>query len=146
MIDFSDLPKDKQQPNLPLAAVRHVFGTPTGWPGFRALLLSDRDAVRAVTAARPRPTSWRAVPRCCRCSHARRSPWRSSRSAPCRAVPAAGLHGYDYDARPFRQARDRYRCAVSAEVLIPAALPRIDWRASSTSTARHGRSIAGRMA
>ena len=42
------LPKAKQQPNLLLAAVRHLSGTPTDWPGFRRSLLANREAVRAV--------------------------------------------------------------------------------------------------
>jgi hypothetical protein len=35
-IDFLlTLPTEKQQPNLLLAAVRHLFGTPKDWSGFR---------------------------------------------------------------------------------------------------------------
>src|SRR5262245_49313464 len=46
VIEFlSSLPEDKQQPNLLLAAVRLLFGTPADWSAFRRCLLSDRDAV-----------------------------------------------------------------------------------------------------
>lgn len=49
VIDFlSVLPPEKQQPNLLLAAVRHLFGTPADWTEFRDNLLANPDAVRAV--------------------------------------------------------------------------------------------------
>ena len=51
------LPKAKQQPNLLLAAERHLFGAPRDWPHFRELLLSDRDAVRAVMLSRSTQTN-----------------------------------------------------------------------------------------
>ena len=38
------LPADKWQPNLLLAALRHLFGTPADWPAFRATLLTHPDA------------------------------------------------------------------------------------------------------
>ena len=53
----STLPADKQQPNLLLAAVRHIAGTPADWPAFRAALLSQPDAVRATMLARSTQTN-----------------------------------------------------------------------------------------
>jgi Uncharacterized protein conserved in bacteria (DUF2332) len=48
-IDFLlTLPADKRQPNLLFAALRHRFGTPEDWTGFRRTLLANRDAVRTV--------------------------------------------------------------------------------------------------
>ena len=44
------LPRPKRQPNLLLAAVRHLFGTPAGWNEFRETLLANGDAIRAVDA------------------------------------------------------------------------------------------------
>jgi Uncharacterized protein conserved in bacteria (DUF2332) len=41
------LPAEKRQPNLLLAAVRHLFGTPKDWEQFRRTLLANTDAVRA---------------------------------------------------------------------------------------------------
>ena len=35
------LPREKQQPNLLLAAVRHLCGTPADWGGFRGMLLAN---------------------------------------------------------------------------------------------------------
>ena len=67
VLDFLlGLPKAKQQPNLLLAAVRHLFGTPAGWSNFRATLLANRDAVAALMRKRRR-TNRRAARRCCRC-------------------------------------------------------------------------------
>src|SRR5262249_19045532 len=51
------LPAEKQQPNLLLAAVRHLFGTPAGWSGFRETLLANRDAVAAVMQRRSTQTN-----------------------------------------------------------------------------------------
>src|SRR5579871_892319 len=49
---LTELPQEKQQPNLLLAAVRHVCGTASDWPDFRAHLLRQRDAVRTTMLAR----------------------------------------------------------------------------------------------
>jgi hypothetical protein len=49
VIDFlSTLPSEKRQPNLLLAAVRHLFGTPPDWVTFRETILTHSDALRAV--------------------------------------------------------------------------------------------------
>ena len=49
---LSRLPRPKQQPNLFLAAVRHVNGAPAAWQAFRACAMQRADAVRAVMLAR----------------------------------------------------------------------------------------------
>src|SRR5260370_6116160 len=51
------LPREKRQPNLLLAAVRHLFGTPRGWDEFRRTLLGNGDAVRATMLARSTQTN-----------------------------------------------------------------------------------------
>ena len=45
------LPREKRQPNLFLAAIRHLFGTPAGWDQLRSRVLQDKDALRAVMLA-----------------------------------------------------------------------------------------------
>src|SRR5262245_7945337 len=50
-------PRDKQQPNLLLAAVRRLFGTPADWSGFRDTLLANRDAVAALMHSRSTQTN-----------------------------------------------------------------------------------------
>ncbi len=126
------LPQTKRQPNLLLAAVRHLFGTPTGWPHFRERLLSDHDAVRALMQDRATQTNEPA-----RC--ATLLPVLARLPQPLALIEvgaSAGLcllpdrYGYDYGraAFPAGARSPIFRCAVSAEVPVPAALPRIDWR------------------
>jgi hypothetical protein len=58
VLDFlASLPDEKRQPNLLLAAVRHLHGVAADWPRFRAALLDDCDAVRAVMLARSTQTN-----------------------------------------------------------------------------------------
>jgi hypothetical protein len=52
-----DLPPVNAQPNLLLAAVRWVAGTPTGFAGFRAAVLERRDEVVATMLARRTQTN-----------------------------------------------------------------------------------------
>jgi hypothetical protein len=126
------LPRAKQQPNLLLAAVRHLFGTPTDWPHFRDFLSSDHDAVRAFMQNRATQTNEPA-----RC--ATLLPVLARLPQPLALIEvgaSAGLcllperYGYDYGraALPAGARSPIFRCAVSAEVPVPAALPRIDWR------------------
>jgi Uncharacterized protein conserved in bacteria (DUF2332) len=51
------LPREKQQPNLFLAAARHLFGTPTGWDQLRSRVLHDKGALRALMLARSTQTN-----------------------------------------------------------------------------------------
>src|SRR6185312_7670698 len=51
------LPKEKRQPNLLLAALRRVSGTPADWPDFRRKLAGNRDAIRSVMLARSTQTN-----------------------------------------------------------------------------------------
>jgi hypothetical protein len=55
------LPREKRQPNLLLAAVRHLLGTPSGWDQFRRGVLQYKDALRAAMLARSTQTNepWR---------------------------------------------------------------------------------------
>src|SRR3712207_204965 len=54
---LSQLPRAKQQPNLFLAAVRHVNGAPAEWEAFRACAMQRADAVRAVMLPRATQTN-----------------------------------------------------------------------------------------
>ena len=127
---LSDLAHEKQQPNLLLAAVRHLFGTPTGWPGFRELLLSDRDAVRAVMQSRSTQTNEPA-----RC--ATLLPVLARLPQPLALIEvgaSAGLcllpdhYGYDYGGAILGPRSPTFRCAVNDAAPVPVAMPRIVWR------------------
>jgi hypothetical protein len=130
------LPRQKRQPNLLLAAVRHLFGTPAGWDQFRSRVLADKDALRATMLARSTQTN---------------EPGRCAALLPVLAgLPeplalleigaAAGLcllpdcYAYDYGgvvvgAMAERSAPPVFRCAVNAATPVPERLPRIVWRA-----------------
>lgn len=51
------LPAPKRQPNLLLAAVRHVCGLADGWPQFRAWYFAHHDEITAVMMARRTQTN-----------------------------------------------------------------------------------------
>ncbi|HWF65414.1 MAG TPA: DUF2332 domain-containing protein [Rhizomicrobium sp.] len=51
------LPKEKQQPNLLLAAAKYLFGTARDWPQFRERVESHWDAVQVVMLARRTQTN-----------------------------------------------------------------------------------------
>jgi hypothetical protein len=54
---LADLPPERRQPNLLLAAVRQLFGTPPAWSGFRQTFLANREAVDRVMRARSTQTN-----------------------------------------------------------------------------------------
>ncbi|MGB9365028.1 MAG: DUF2332 domain-containing protein [Xanthobacteraceae bacterium] len=123
------LPKEKQQPNLLLAAVRHLFGTPADWSDFRATLLANRDAVATLMRSRSTQTN---------------EPARCATLLPLLLLPqplalievgaSAGLcllpdrYGYDYG-RATLPGEPMLRCAVNEATPVPASVPRIAWRA-----------------
>src|SRR5271169_2417177 len=51
------LPVEKRQPNLLLAAMRHLFGTSPDWNHFRRTLLANPDPVRSVMLTRSTQTN-----------------------------------------------------------------------------------------
>ena len=70
------LPREKRQPNLLLAAVRHLCGTAGGWDEFRRAVIDNADPVRELMLARSTQTNEpAAVRRCCRFSPGCPSPW-----------------------------------------------------------------------
>src|SRR5215207_3031786 len=54
---LSDLPPAKQQPNLLLAAARHVIGVPEGWTDFRRNALARWDEIRSAMLERSTQTN-----------------------------------------------------------------------------------------
>jgi hypothetical protein len=130
------LPEHKRQPNLLLAAVRHLVGTAADWAAFRAALLTDPDAVRAVMLARATQTNEPA-----RC--ATLLPVLAALPQPLALIEvgaSAGLcllpdyYAYDFGAGIVGPDRDAgpppvFACSVSAGTPVPAAAPRVVWRA-----------------
>jgi hypothetical protein len=124
------LPREKQQPNLLFAAVRHLFGMPADWNGFRGTLLAHREAVAAVMRSRSTQTNEPA-----RC--ATLLPLLAQLPPPLALIEvgaSAGLcllpdrYGYDYG-RVRLAGEPMLRCAVNDATPIPASLPQIVWRA-----------------
>jgi hypothetical protein len=124
------LPREKRQPNLLLAAVRHLFGTPADWSGFRDTLLANPDAVAALM--RRRSTQTNEPARC-----AALLPLLLLLPQPLALIEvgaSAGLcllpdrYGYDYG-RATLSGEPLFRCAVNDATPLPPSLPQIAWRA-----------------
>lgn len=133
---LSTLPDMKRQPNLLLAAVRHLFGTPTGWTEFRQMLLAHPEAVRSLMLERSTQTN---------------EPGRCASLLPVLArLPqplallevgtSAGLclmpdlYGYDYGRKAIRAPAMAleppvFRCSASEMTPLPTAAPHVVWRA-----------------
>lgn len=128
---LAELPTEKQQPNLLLAAVRFVCGLQTSPETFRAALLRRRGAVRAEMLKRRTQTNEPA-----RCAVL--LPVLARLPGPVALIEvgaSAGLcllpdrYGYAYDGHaPFGPA-PRFPCRVDAATPVPAAPPAIVWRA-----------------
>ncbi len=130
------LPAVKRQPNLLLAAVRHLFGTPTDWVGFRRMLLDNPDAVRAVMLTHATQTNEPA-----RCSVLLPVLARLPQPLALIEVGASAglcllpdLYGYDYGRRLIcpdatEAAYPVFACAASETTPLPRAMPTVVWRA-----------------
>ncbi len=136
-LDFlATLPDVKRQPNLLLAAVRHLFGVQQDGTDFRATLLANADAIRRLMLARSTQTNEPA-----RCAVL--LPILSRLPQPIALIEvgtSAGLcllpdfYGYDYGRRalaprPLSVEAPMFPCAASADTPLPEALPFIIWRA-----------------
>jgi hypothetical protein len=136
-IDFlATLAADKQQPNLLFAAVRHLFGTPENWTGFRATLLANREAIRGIMLGHATQTNEPA-----RC--AMLLPVLARLPQPLALIEvgaSAGLcllpdlYAYDYGRRRLHPAASDVEppiltCTASDNTPLPTALPKIAWRA-----------------
>ncbi len=136
-LDFLlSLPSEKQQPNLLLAALRHLFGAQPDWDRFRSTLLANAEAIRALMLSRSTQTNEPA-----RC--AVMLPVLARLPQPIALIEvgaSAGLcllpdfYGYDYGRRalaprPLSIEAPMFACAASADTPLPEALPFIVWRA-----------------
>jgi hypothetical protein len=128
---LADLPDDKQQPNLLLAAVRFVCGVQASPEQFRAALLARQAAVRAEMLRRRTQTNEPA-----RCAVL--LPVLSQLPGPLALLEvgaSAGLcllpdrYGYAYGGREPFGAAPRFPCRANAATPVPAELPDIVWRA-----------------
>jgi hypothetical protein len=134
---LAQLPLAKQQPNLLLAAVRHLHGTPRDWPHFRALLHNNAEAVRALMLVRRTQTNEPA-----RC--ATLLPVLAQLPQPLALLEvgaSAGLcllpdrYAYRYGsffvapARPAPIAPPLFPCDANDATPLPAVVPRVVWRA-----------------
>lgn len=128
---------EKRQPNLLLAAARHRFGSLAGWRGFRAAVMDDWDGLAAVMLSRSTQTNEPA-----RCATLLPLLARLPQPLALLEVGAsAGLcllpdrYAYDYGGRVLRPAAADgpeppvFPCATDAATPVPAALPRVVWRA-----------------
>ena len=133
---LSTLPDMKRQPNLLFAAVRHLFGTPTGWAEFRHALLAHPDAVRSLMLERSTQTN---------------EPGRCATLLPVLArLPqplallevgtSAGLcllpdfYSFDYGREVIRAPAMAseppvFQCSANETTPLPTAAPHVVWRA-----------------
>jgi hypothetical protein len=130
------LPAEKRQPNLLLAAVRHLFGTAKDWEQFRLTLLANTDAVRAFMLIHATQTNEPA-----RCAVL--LPLLSRLPQPLALVEvgaAAGLcllpdfYAYDYGAQRVNPleadgAAPVFACRANSTTPLPTGMPDIIWRA-----------------
>jgi hypothetical protein len=129
-----NLPRGKQQPNLLLAATRHAVGLPQGDRDFARHVLDAWEEIKPVILSRSTQTN---EPGRCACL----LPALAQFEAPLALIEvgaAAGLclipdrYGYDYGRAHLpavEKAAPVFPCAASDQTPIPAALPRIAWRA-----------------
>jgi hypothetical protein len=127
------LPEAKRQPNLLLAAVRHLFGLASGYDAFRRTVLEHPDTIRALMLARATQTNEPA-----RCAVLLPALARLPQPLALIEVGAsAGLcllpdrYGYDYGRAvlPAPDGAPVFPCAAGGGVPLPSAPPRIAWRA-----------------
>jgi hypothetical protein len=130
------LPRQKRQPNLLFAAVRHLCGTPENWSRFRRGVAQRKDALCALMLTRSTQTNEPG-----RCAVLLPVLARLPQPLSLLEVGASAglcllpdLYGYDYGGRLLRpQGGDHeppiFPCAVSAATPVPQTLPRIAWRA-----------------
>jgi hypothetical protein len=133
---LADLPPAKQQPNLFLAAARHVSGVPRDWADFRLTVLARWDEIRAVMLERSTQTN--EAGRC-----AALLPVLARLPQPLALLEvgtSAGLcllpdrYAYDYGGRvlaPAEMTTDTpvFPCRADKATPLPGSLPHVVWRA-----------------
>lgn len=131
---LAGLPPAKRQPNLFLATVRSLFGTPVDWPTFRSHVLSDSDLIASRMLARSTQTN---EPGRC----AVLLPLLAQLPQPLALIEvgaAAGLcllpdrYSYDYGSRQLKSDYSAngpmFLCECSSNVPVPKKLPDVAWR------------------
>jgi hypothetical protein len=133
---LASLPEDRRQPNLFLAAVRHLCGVPEGVDRLMEIVRQDHQRIRAVMLSKTTQTNEPA-----RCSVL--LPLLAQLPQPLALLEvgaSAGLclvpdhYGYDYGTKhieptvPAAGQAPIFRCKVSGAVPLPAAVPQIAWR------------------
>jgi hypothetical protein len=128
------LPRAKRQPNLLLASYRSLLGTPDSWASFREQLLNSRGKLKERILERSTQTNEPA-----RC--ATLLPLLARLPQPLALIEvgaAAGLcllldhYSYVYGDHRLGPAEDDapvFYCGHSPNLPLPAALPRVAWRA-----------------
>lgn len=127
------LPKEKRQPNLLLAAMRHLYGTPIDWSQFRRTLSKHGKAVRTLMLERSTQTN---EPGRC----ATLLPLLARLPQPLALIEvgaSAGLclipdhYGYDYGSAVIHADKTApiFRCTANEITPLPAAVPQVVWRA-----------------
>ena len=128
---LNTLPRAKRQPNLLLAAARHLCGLAGDWKRFRHSILDNQPALRALMLVRSTQTN---------------EPGRCAVLLPVLALlpqplallevgASAGLcllpdrYGYDYGGHCLGAEAPVFRCAANTATPLPASLPEITWRA-----------------
>src|SRR5215218_11109005 len=121
----------KRQPNLVLAAVRHLFGTQPDYPAFRSAVLEHPAEVAELLAARRTQTN---EPNRC----AALLPVLAALPQPLALLEvgaAAGLcllpdrYAYDYAGHQVGESSVVFPCRPEGAVPLPAAVPQVAWRA-----------------
>jgi hypothetical protein len=131
-----ELPKEKRQPNLLLAAMRYLFGTPEDRPQFLDLMTNQWEAIRAIMLERSTQTNEPA--RCAvllpllRCLPQPLALLEVGASAGLCLLP--DLYAYDYGKRMlWPQSADSqvplFRCSIDDATPLPTRTPYIVWRA-----------------
>jgi hypothetical protein len=130
------LPPEKRQPNLLLAAVRHLFGTPKDWEQFRQTLLANTDAMRTFMLVHATQTNEPA-----RCAVL--LPLLARLPQPLALLEvgaAAGLcllpdfYTYDYGSQRLEPLGAEgsvpvFACRAGSSTPLPSRMPEIVWRA-----------------
>jgi hypothetical protein len=137
LLDFLlTLPRPKRPPNLLLAALRYLCGTPRDWDAFHRAVMQNRDAVRALMLERSTQTN---EPGRC----AALLPLLASLPQPLALLEvgaSAGLcllpdcYGYDYGGHVLKPDEcgpetPIFPCQANSATPIPQNVPRIVWRA-----------------
>ncbi|MGB7253251.1 MAG: DUF2332 domain-containing protein [Xanthobacteraceae bacterium] len=130
------LPPQKQQPNLLLGTVRHLFGAPTDWVQFRQTLMAHADEVRAFMFTHATQTNEPA-----RCAVL--LPLLARLPQPLALLEvgtSAGLcllpdfYAYDYGTQRLRSSKANetapvFTCRAGGTTPLPTHMPEIIWRA-----------------